>query len=474
MSEEEFGDFDHEPEEVKPEFVTTANKFIRHKKSEPEKEVKQEFVTTANKFIRHKKSEPEEDELEEKLEKELEDELKEEVKPKFVVTAKKFIRNRDSASSKEPEEDEPEEDEPEEDESEEDESEEDEPEEDEPEEDESKNGSYFTDIDINRDVHPIKDYNQFIRDKLLKPYVDRRESLEKKEKSLKEQKRELSKEDKQNLNFTRKREERMRKIIDVNDVGLITILLHDRGIEVSRDHKTWRCTLREVYDMAERMRVDDIERKEQKRIITTEKLEKYRKKYVDVELSTEDIKNKLAKIKTLQIVTTEQVSMAAMILQTLKVLGKMYDKQLGTYMVGIYQEEWKRQVYIRLFRGIEIFIPSLSPIGKKGYFKEIEIIQKFATSLDLQISEDTILFILQMFNIDKKVGYKKFFNEVAYIIGVIINLPNLTKLSEAITLNDFNKCLNQIDLTTFYLSADIEARLIHLVVSKKVLDYVNE
>ena len=31
MSEEEFGDFDYEPEEVKPEFVTTAKKFIRHR-----------------------------------------------------------------------------------------------------------------------------------------------------------------------------------------------------------------------------------------------------------------------------------------------------------------------------------------------------------------------------------------------------------------------------------------------------------
>ena len=42
MSEEEFGDFDYEPEEeVHPKFVTTAKKFIRHRKHELSEEQKE-------------------------------------------------------------------------------------------------------------------------------------------------------------------------------------------------------------------------------------------------------------------------------------------------------------------------------------------------------------------------------------------------------------------------------------------------
>ena len=103
----------------------------------------------------------------------------------------------------------------------------------------------------------------------------------------------------------------------------------------------------------------------------------------------------------------------------------------------------------------------------EDYEDEIEILQEFVTSFNIQIDEDTILYILQTFNISKydenDNERDELFDEFAYIIGVIINLPSLIKLSHTITLDDFNKCLKEINFTTFYLSGEIKAELKNMI-----------
>ena len=126
-----------------------------------------------------------------------------------------------------------------------------------------------------------------------------------------------------------------------------------------------------------------------------------------------------------------------------------------------------QKMYERLFGGIETFDTTMSTIEEEDYENEIEILREFVTNFDIQIDEDTILYILQTFNISKydenDNKRDEFFDEFAYIIGVIINLPSLIKLSHTITLDDFNKCLDEIDFTTLYLSEEIKSELQNMI-----------
>lgn len=363
-------------------------------------------------------------------------EPEEEVKPKFVTTAKKFIRHRELTEEQK-------------------------------EANDLKNGRYFK--DVNREVHQIEDYDQFVRTTLLNLYGVKKELLEK-EKCLKEQNLEIPEDLQKQLKMARENEEQIKDIIDEHDTASINALLYEYGIVVSQDLKTWTYTLRETFEQAEKARIENKTQKFNDRMFTKEGFEKYQKKYNDKGLSIKDLKNKLAKIKTLKIVTTKEVDKAVQALQKLKMLHDMdpeHDYPIGTYVYDIIQEKWKQELYKRLFGGIETFDTTISTIEMEEYQNEIEIIREFVTSFDIQIDEDTILYILQTFNIskydenDNERG--EFFDEFAYIIGVIINLPNLIKLGHTITLNDFNKCLKEIDFTKFYLSGEIKAELKNMI-----------
>ena len=363
-------------------------------------------------------------------------EPEEEVHPKFVTTAKKFIRHKELSEEQK-------------------------------EANDLKNGRYFK--DANREVHQIEDYDQFVRTTLLNLYGVRKELLEE-EKRLKEQNLELSEDLEKGLRMGRENEEQIKNIIDKHDTTTIDALLYEYGIVVSQDRKTWTYTLHETYEQAERVRIENKERKFHDRTFTEEGFEKYEKKYNGNGLSIKDLKDKLAKIKTLKSVTTKDVDNAVKALQRLKMLHDMepeHDYPISTYVYDIIQEDWKQKLYESLFGGIETFDTTKSQIEEEEYQNEIEIIREFVTSFDIQIDEDTILYILQTFNISKydenDNERDEFFDEFAYIIGVIINLPNLIKLGHTITLNDFNKCLKEIDFTKFYLSGEIKAELENMI-----------
>ena len=362
-------------------------------------------------------------------------EPEEEVKPKFVTTAKPFIRRRELTEEQK-------------------------------EANDLKNGRYFK--DVNREVHQIEDYDQFVRTTLLNLYGVRKELLEE-EKRLKEQNLELSESAKKQLKMGRENEEQIKKIIDEHDTISIDALLYEYGIVVSQDRKTWTYTLHETCEQAERVRIENKERKLNDCVLA-EGVEIYEKKYDGNSLSIQDLKNKLAKIKTLKIVTTNEVDKAVQTLQKLKMLYDMdaeHGYPIGTYVHDIIQEDWKKELYDRLFGGIETFDTTKSQIEVEEYQNEIEILREFVTSFDIQIDEDTILYILQTFNINKydedDNEDDEFFDKFAYIIGVIINLPSLIKLSHTITLDDFNKCLDEIDFTTLYLSEEIKAELQNMI-----------
>ena len=363
-------------------------------------------------------------------------EPEEEVKPKFVTTAKKFIRHRELTEEQK-------------------------------EANDLKNGRYFK--DVNREVHQIEDYDQFVRTTLLNLYCVRKELLEK-EKYFKEQNRELPEDLKEQLKMARENEEQIKDIIDKHDTTKIDDLLYEYGIVVSKDHKTWTYTLHETYEQAERVRIKNKEQKFHDRMFTEEGFEKYEKKYDGNGLSIKDLKNKLAKIKTLKIVTTNEVDKAVTALQKLNSLKEMDSEHgypISTYVYDIIDEDQKQKMYERLFGGIETFDTTMSQIEMEDYEDEIDIIREFVTSFNIQIDEDTILYILQTFNISKydenDNERDELFDEFAYIIGVIINLPSLIKLSHTITLDDFNKCLKEINFTTFYLSGEIKAELKNMI-----------
>ena len=359
MSEEEFGDFDYEPEEVKPKFVTTAKPFIRRMKHELSEEQKE-----ANDL---------------------------------------------------------------------------------------KNGRYFKDVDYDEKVYQIEDYDQFVRTRLLDRFGASKELLEK-EKYFKEQNRELPEDLKEQLNVARENEERIKGMID-SGMDMDDFLRKSCDIEVSSDHKTYKYILHDAYDFAERMRVDTAEIIAEESMMTNEGVEKYGR-YMDDCLVIKEIKIKLAKIKTLKIVTTKEVDNAVKALQKLKMLHDMepeHDYPIGTYVYDIIQENWKKELYESLFGGIETFDTTKSQIEEEEYQNEIEILKIVTNCLDIKIDEGTILHILQLFDISKYDEDYNFFDEFAYIIGVIINLSNLIKLSHTITLDDFNKCLGEIKFTISYL-----------------------
>ena len=171
-------------------------------------------------------------------------------------------------------------------------------------------------------------------------------------------------------------------------------------------------------------------------------------------LVIKEIKMKLAKIKTLEIVTTKDVDMAVTALQKLESLKEMeheHDYPIGTYVYGIIQEKWKQELYESLFGGIETFDTTESQIEPEEYQNEIEILKIATNCLGIKIDEGTIIHILQLFDISKYDEDYNFFDEFAYIIGVIINLQNLIKLGHTITFDDFNKCLDEIKFTISYL-----------------------
>ena len=401
MSEEEFGNFDYEPEEeVKPKFVTTAKKFIRHKKMSEEEFGNFDY-------------EPEE-----------------EVKPKFVTTAKKFIRHRELTEEQK-------------------------------EANDLKNGRYFK--DVNREVRQIKDYDQFARNILLDRFGVSKELLEK-EKCLKEQNLEIPEDLQEQLNVARENEEYIKKRIDRHnkyDTTSIDALLYNCGIEVSQDHKTWTCTLRESYGWKERERKDTAELNAKESMLTKEGVSKYGR-YMDNCLVIKEIKMKLAKIKTLEIVTTDDVDKAVTALQKLESLREMEPEHgypIGTYVYDIIQEKWKQELYESLFGGIETFDTTKSQIEVEEYQNEIEILKIATNCLGIKIDEGTIIHILQLFDISKYDEDYNFFDEFAYIIGVIINLQNLIKLGHTITFDDFNKCLDGIKFTISYLRDKIREKV---------------
>ena len=358
-------------------------------------------------------------------------EPEEEVKPKFVTTAKPFIRRKTFKLSEEQKE-----------------------------ANDLKNGRYFKDVNYDGKVYQIENYDQFVRTRLLDRFGVSKELLEK-EKYFKEQNRELPEDLKEQLNVARENEEYIKKIIDRRnklDKKEIISLLHECGIEVSPDHKTWKCTLHEAYKYDERVREDTIEIKDQESALTKEGLEKYGR-YMDNCLVIKEIKMKLAKIQTLEIVTTNDVDKAVQALQKLESLKEMepeHDYPIGTYVYGIIKEKWKQELYESLFGGIETFDTTKSQIEEEEYQNEIEILKIATNCLGLKIDEGTILHILQLFDISKYDEDYNFFDEFAYIIGVIINLQNLIKLSHTITLDDFNKCLGEIKFTISYLRDKIQ------------------
>ena len=129
---------------------------------------------------------------------------------------------------------------------------------------------------------------------------------------------------------------------------------------------------------------------------------------------------------------------------------------IGTYVYDIVDEEWKKELYESLFGGIETFDTTKSQIEEEKYQNEIEILKIATNCLDLKTDEGTILYILRLFDINKDDEDYNFFDEFAYIIGVIINLSNLIKLGHTITLDDFNKCLGEIKFTISYLRDKIQ------------------
>ena len=367
MSEEEFGDFDYEPEE----------------------EVKQKFATTAKKFIRHRKHE-----------------LSEEQKEAHDL----------------------------------------------------QNGRYFKEVNYDKEVYQIENYDQFVRTRLLDQFRVSKELLEEEEKCLKEQNLEIPEDLQEQLNVARGNEEYIKEIIDSGTMDMDDLLYKFCDIEVSPDHKTWKYTLHEAYAFAERMRVDTAEIKAEESMMTNEGLEKYGR-YMDDCLVIKEIKIKLAKIKTLKIVTTNDVDKAVTALQKLESLKEMepeHNYPIGTYVYDIIQENWKKELYESLFGGIETFDTTESQIEEEEYQNEIEILKIATNCLDLKIDEGTILYILRLFDINKDDEDYNFFDEFAYIIGVIINLSNLIKLGHTITLDDFNKCLGEIKFTISYLRDKIQ------------------
>ena len=367
-------------------------------------------------------------------------EPEEEVHPKFVTTAKKFIRHRETQLSEEQKE-----------------------------ANDLKNGRYFKDVNYDKEVYQIENYDQFVRTRLLDQFRARKELLEEEEKRLKEQNLEIPEDLQEQLNVARGNEEYIKEIIDSGTMDMDDLLYKFCDIEVSPDHKTWKYTLREAYASAERMRIDTAEIKAEESMMTNEGLEKYGR-YMDNCLVIKEIKIKLAKIKTLKIVTTNDVDKAVTALQKLESLKEMepeHNYPIGTYVYDIIDEDQKQKMYERLFGGIETFDTTMSQIEMEDYEDEIDIIREFVTSFNIQIDEDTILYILQTFNISKYDENDneddEFFDKFAYIIGVIINLPSLIKLSHTITLDDFNKCLKEINFTTFYLSGEIKAELKNMI-----------
>ena len=366
-------------------------------------------------------------------------EPEEEVKPKFVTTAKKFIRHRELTEEQK-------------------------------EANDLKNGRYFKDVNYDKEVYQIKNYDQFVRTRLLDQFRVSKELLEEEEKHLKEQNLEIPEDLQEQLKMGRKNEEQIKEIVDKHDTTTIDEMLYEYGIVVSKDRKTWTYTLHETYEQAERVRIKNKEQKFHDRMFTEEGFEKYEKKYDGNGLSIKDLKNKLAKIKTLKIVTTNEVDKAVTALQKLNSLKEMDSEHgypISTYVYDIIDEDQKQKMYERLFGGIETFDTTMSQIEMEDYEDEIDIIREFVTSFNIQIDEDTILYILQTFNISKydenDNERDELFDEFAYIIGVIINLPSLIKLSHTITLDDFNKCLKEINFTTFYLSGEIKAELKNMI-----------
>lgn len=355
-------------------------------------------------------------------------EPEEEVKPKFVTTAKKFIRHRTTELSEEQKE-----------------------------ANDLKNGRYFKDAHYNTQVHQIEDYDQFVRTRLLDRFGVSKELLEK-EKYFKEQNRELPEDLKKQLNVARENEEHIKTMIDGGIMDADDLLYKSCGIEVSPDHKTWKCTLREIYDADERIKVDTIELKTMESMMTEEGLNKYGR-YMDNCLVIKDVKNKLAKIKTLKIVTSNEVDRAVTALQKLNSLKEICSEHgysIDTYVYDIIQEDWKQKLYESLFGGIETFDTTKSQIEIEKYYNDIIILKIVTNYWNLKIDKGTIIYILQLFNINKNNGYGEFIEKFIYIVGVIINLPNLIKLGHTITYDDFNECLNEINLTTFYLSDEIK------------------